>query len=185
MDKEPNSKKRAMMNVLRISEKKWLLERALRLKKYKNIFIEECLPLSSTVSIMFFDEIMYDYVYGAYVSCIVMCHLVCMEVLKAPFSVGLDEKLFTCGFSELIMENKKRGWIDNELEKDLIRLNKTRNNLAHSKSSKKVIKKLDMGDYTLAKLYDPNFYSKLEREAIFAMKLVHTMICDTRLRFAP
>ena len=179
------SKKEKRINELRNAEEKWILERSLRLKKYQAIFKEEYLPLRSTVSIRFFDEIMYDYVYGAYVSCIVLCHLVCMEVLKSPFNSGSERNIFEYGFSKLLEENKNRGWIEDDLSNDLLKLNRIRNKFEHSKDSRKIIKDLDQGKNELGKLYDPNSYEYLERKVVFAMKLVHRVIFDTRLMFAP
>ena len=66
MSKGRTSKKQAMMQDLRIAEEKFLEERALRLIKYRSIFFEEYILLGSTVSTIFFDEIMYDFVYGAF-----------------------------------------------------------------------------------------------------------------------
>ena len=183
--KEHISKKEKGINELRNAEEKWILERYLRLKKYQAIFKEEYLPLRSRVSITFFNEIMYDYVYGAYVSCIVMCHLVCMEVLKSPFDSGSERNIFEYGFSKLVEENKNRGWIDDELRKDLLKLNRIRNRFEHSKDFKNIIKDLDQGDNELGKLYDQYSYEYLERKVVFAMKLVHKVILDTRLMFAP
>ena len=183
MGKGRTSKKQAMMQDLRIAEEKFLEERALRLIKYRSIFFEEYILLGSTVSTIFFDEIMYDFVYGAYVSCIVMCHLTIIEILKSPFSLGPDEKIFKYGFNGLIMESEKRGWMDDKLKKDLIRLNRIRNNLAHSKSPREITKRANKGDYSLAELYHPGFYSSLEKKAIFAMKLVYRVSWDMRLRF--
>jgi hypothetical protein len=179
------SKKEKRINELRNAEEKWILERSLRLKKYQAIFKEEYLPLRSTVSIRFFDEIMYDYVYGAYVSCIVLCHLVCMEVLKSPFNSGSERNIFEYGFSKLLEENKNRGWIEDDLSNDLLKLNRIGNKFEHSKDSRKIIKDLDQGKNELGKLYDPNSYEYLERKVVFAMKLVHRVIFDTRLMFAP
>lgn len=174
-----------IIDELRSAEDAWIEERAKRLEIYQSIFYEEYQPLRSTVSIIFFVEIMYNYVYGAYVSCIVMCHLVCMEVLKAPFNISTEEEIFEYGFSKLVKENKKRGWIDNEMVKDLIKLNNIRNNFSHSKKARRIIKDLDKGKKELAELYDPNSYQKLESNAIFAMSLVHRLIWDSRLMFSP
>ena len=185
MSKGRTSKQQAMMQDLRIAEEKFLEERALRLIKYRSIFSEEYNLLGSTASIIFFDEIMYDFVYGAYASCIVMCHMTIMEILKSPFSLGPDEKIFMYGFDGLIMESEKRGWLDDGLKKDLKRLNRIRNNLAHSKSPREIIERMDKGDYSLAELYHPSSYSLLEKKAIFAMNLLHKVIWDARLRFAP
>ena len=185
MGKREITRKEAMMSDLRIAEERWLEERALRLIKYRSIFFEESIPLNSTASILFYDEIMHDFVYGAYVSCIVMCHMTIMEILKSPFSHGTEEKIFKYGFNGLIMESEKRGWLDDKLNKDLKRLNRIRNNLEHSKSPREVVKRADKGDYSLAELYHPSFYSSLEKKAIFAMRLLHRVIWDVRLRFAP
>ena len=128
---------------------------------------------------------MYDYIYGSYVSCIVMCHLVCMEILKSPFNYGQDDKLFNSGFYQLVEENKNRGWIDETLEKKMKKLNRLRNNFEHSKNAKRVVNSIDSGDSELAKQYNPHLYPKLEKKALFAMKLVNEIIWDFHLRLAP
>ena len=122
---------------LRKIEERWFPARLKHVRQLDSILgHDKYTPFPSEVSIIYFREIKNCFVYEAYIACIVLCQLLCTEVLKAPFSLELDTektKTFTAGFSTLIDENEKIGRIPKKISKNLYKLKKIRDNFEHTK----------------------------------------------------
>lgn len=163
-------------NELRQLEERWFPARLKHVRQLDSIVgHDKYTQFPSEVSIIYFVEIKNTFVYEAYVACIVLCQLLCAEVLKAPFSLEIDTentKTFTAGFSKLIDENEKIGRIPKKISKNLYKLKKIRDNFEHTKQPRKIICDLEMGNQRLAELYSIKNYGSLESEALFGIKLV-------------
>ena len=165
---------------LRELEERWFPARLKHVKQLKSIIgTDNYTQFPSEVSLIYFEEIKNTFVYEAYVACIILCQLLCAEVLKAPFSYEKDTekaKIFTAGFSELINKNKKIGRIPKNISKDLYKLKKIRDSFEHTKPPQTVINELNIGNPCLAELYSLRDYGTLEDETLFSIKLVFWLL---------
>ena len=151
---------------LRRAEDRWFNKRVRHIEQLDTIIGDKYSAFPSELAIIYFEEIKNAFVYEAYIATIILSQLLCMEALKAHFS--MNEEIFHSGFSKLIEENEKIGLIDKNLVSDLLKLKELRDSFEHTKSIRKVIRK---ADYILAQRYHMENYAELEDEALFSISL--------------
>ena len=91
---------------------------------------------------------------GAFAACIVMCQLVCEEMLKSPYRFKGDVRIVESKFVRLIDQAQKDGLIASRTARQLNWLRKTRNLISHSKDFSRLESKdwgrvMIMDGYTL------------------------------------
>lgn len=90
---------------------------------------------SPEFAVYYFEEAKMCYIYEQFVACILMCHLVCSEMLKSyyrpiPGSIDMVNRF---GFKELIDKARSDKIISEDISKKLHEMRKFRNLLEHTK----------------------------------------------------
>lgn len=85
-------------------------------------------------ALYFYDEAQWCFINGEFIACILMCQLVCSEMLKAHYRwTGKIDFVNKAGFDQLIKQALSDGFINHEIADKLHSMKRFRNSLEHTK----------------------------------------------------
>ena len=116
------------------------------------------------IALWYFEEAKINFIYSNHVSTMIMCQLVCEEMLKAPYRYhGKLDLVSKATLNELIEKAEKDGFIQKSDRARLHKIRKFRNTLEHTK---------DFSDNRMRILIAPSLFStKFQKQATESMKL--------------
>ena len=118
---------------LKVIDKETFSDRCARIEFLDSVLGED-FYFHSEFAVYYFEEAKTCYIYGQFIASIVMCQLVCFEMLKNPYrSRGKFDIVNQYGFNDLINRAQSDKFISKEIACKLHGMRKFRNLLEHTK----------------------------------------------------